>query len=90
LDNRENDEDDDERVLEAGEKLEEPMRRFLARDLVRPNLLETFESLGLDEAVQAAANVRNRDFKVVGRFADGARRHRFEAVSPRAFAPYVL
>jgi hypothetical protein len=81
LDDRQNGENDDERVLETGEKLEEPVRRLLARDLVRSDLLQTLGGIGLEQTLRAGTNIGNRGCEVVASFAKGGRRQRRQAVT---------
>jgi hypothetical protein len=75
------DENEDERVLEAGEKLEQPMRRLLAGDLVRPDLIEALDGVGLDQALRTAADIGERGCEVVAGFANGGRRQRRHAIT---------
>src|SRR5262249_41675844 len=81
LDDREDDENNDERVLEAGEQLEQPMRRLLAGDLVRPDLFETLDGVGLDQALRSAADIVERGCEIVAGLANSGRRQRRQAVT---------
>jgi hypothetical protein len=57
------------------------MRRLLAGDLVRPDLIETLDRIGLDQALRTAANIGERGCEVVAGLANGGRRQRCQAVT---------